>query len=78
MKIIIALILVSSCYTSEIQVKSTYATVLEITTRQRYGFEEVAVFHLRSANGIPYYLELPLSDTIYFRVGGKYSFLSPK
>lgn len=78
MKKLIILFLLTGCYSQEIQVRSTYAIVLEVEKVNRFNIGDRILVHLKSENNINFVLETRLYDTIYYVVGRRLPFLAPR
>lgn len=78
MKYILIILLASCAPSQEIQVKSTYVRVLDISIKYRYGQEDELVFHLQAESGVRFMMERPLKDSARYKINGYYSFLAPR
>ena len=63
---------------NEIQVKSSYVLILEVTYMERVGQEDRIVYHLKGGNGIRYWMDLPIKDSSRYMVGSIYPFIVPR
>ena len=76
--ILLILILFSCSRINEIQVRSSYVLILEVTYMERLGQEDRVVYHLKGGNGIRYWMETPLKDSAKYKVGTIYPFIVPR
>ena len=77
-KLIICACLGSCIPGREIQVRSSYATIVDITKLSRVNMEDRILLHMKSENNIPMFMEAPMADTSRYLVGGRYPFLAPR